>query len=203
MRALSLSRLTSRERHVIGLLREADPAVAKGALTAPFRTLREALARIGYRAGSGAGIYATRQELCLLGVLAALQRDQADVTIRLDASLRPIAHDCARALVREDMYLRHAALARLGGYVETCRELLIDLVAVRSPVQRRTAIRLPTPGTSQAMALRFVQERGATATRDFIEHGVSRQTISMMHKHGVLERVRYGVYCAAPETMRG
>lgn len=87
MRVLSLSRLTSRERQGIGFLREADPAVTKGALVASIRRLRKAVAWFGYRAGPGGGIYATRQELCMLGVLAASNGSDT-------ASIAPLPRRC-------------------------------------------------------------------------------------------------------------
>lgn len=202
MRVFSLARLTSRERYVIGLLRGADPSLASGALPDLFDRLRTAAARVGYHAGPGSSAYATRDELCLLGALAGLQREHADLSIRLDGTLHPIARACARGLSQDGVFLHHAAFVRLIGMADTCRELSILLVPTIRPT-RRQPLRLPTPGTLQAKALHFVQERGNTSTRDLSDYGVSRQVVSLMHKRGVIERVRVGVYRAAPETMRG
>lgn len=202
MRVFSLTRLTSRERYVIGLLREADPVFATGKLPDLFDRLRIAANKAGYRAAPTGSAYATRHELCLLGALAGLQRGHADLGIRLGGTLHPIALSCARRLSQDSLFLPHAAFVRLTGMADTCRELSIVLVPAIRP-SRRQSICLPNPGTLQAKALHFVQARGTTSTRDLNDYGISRQVVSLMHKRGVLERVRLGVYRAARETMRG
>lgn len=203
MRVFRLARLAARERYVIGLLRGPDPAVATDELAVLFDSLRAAIARFGFRAGPRDSGYSTMHELCVLGVLAGLQREQADLTIGLDRSVRPIALGCARELAGRGVHLHHATLFRLTGYAEACRELSIRVATVRHSPVRRRAISLPSPGTLQARALRFVQSRGATSTRELVDYGVSRQVVSLMHKRGVLDRVRTGIYQASPETMRG
>lgn len=203
MRVFGLARLSARERYVIGLLREADPARAPGELSDLFDRLRIAIPKIGYRQGPSDSKFATTHELCLLGALAGLQREQVDLGIRLDPRLHRHAIDCARVLIREGIVLRHAAFVRLSGLPEACGELSINLTAAPRRSPHRSTIKLPTPGTIQARALHFVQGRGATSTRDFCDYGISRQIVSVMHKRGVLERVRFGLYRAAPETMRG
>lgn len=202
MRVFSLTRLTSRERHVIGLLRGTDPVVATGTLPDLLNRLRGAANEAGYCPGPSGSVYATRHELCLLGALAGLQRDHADLSIRLDKKLHPIALACAQRLSADGLLLHHIALIRLTGMTDTCRELSILLVpAIRSSL--RQPMRLPTPGTLQAKALRIVKGCGNATTRDLNAYGISRQVVSLMHKRGALERVRVGVYRVAHETMRG
>lgn len=203
MRVFSLARLTSRERYVIGLLRGADPVSASGELLALFDRLRTTAGALGFRPGPLTGAYASRQELCLLGCIAAMQRENPDVLLKIGGAIRAPALACARCLGSEGVHLNHAAISRLSGMAEACEDLTVStapLVQVHPRSRRRPLP--PTPGSLQERALGFVRGRGNASSRELAGFGVSRQVVNLMFKRGLLVRVRTGVYCATPEMRR-
>lgn len=197
-----LSRLASRERHVIGLLRGADLAFVDNDLRDLFGQLRTAAAAIGFRSAPRGCAYVTREELCLLGVIAGMQRVNPDLTVRVTKAMRAPAFGCARRLAETGVQLSSATFARLSGMAVTCDELSISVTPIIKPPKRSRPVHPPMPGSLQAKALSFIRTRGPTSSRDLAAVGVSRQVVSLMFKRGVLERVRMGVYRAA-ETVRG
>ncbi len=204
MRVFSLSRLASRERYVIGLFRGADPAATTSELPALFHQFRLAGSTIGFRPAPVGCVYVTSHELCLLGIIAGLQRDNPGVTIRISKAVHPVALACARRLAHDGVYLTHATLARLSGLNEACQELSISVSPVIGlPSKPRRPSFPPSPGTLHAQALGFARARGHASSRDFARLGVSRQVVSLMFKRGLLVRVRVGVYQAASETRGG
>lgn len=56
-------------------------------------------------------------------------------------------------------------------------------------------------GTLKTRALRVVGSRSAVSTQELEQFGVSRQVTSIMFKRGLLKRIRFGVYSAAPEVL--
>jgi hypothetical protein len=204
MRVFSLARLTSRERYVIGLLRGADPGSASGGLLALFDRLRTTAGELGFRPGPLTGAYASRQELCLLGCIAAMQRENPGVLLKISGAIRTPTLACARRLAFEGVHLNHASISRLSSMIDACKELSVStapLLQVRPRSQRRPLP--PMPGSLQEKALTFVCSRGIASSRDLAALGVSRQVVSLMFKQGLLVRVRTGVYRAASELKRG
>ena len=204
MRVFRVARLASRERHVIGLLRGADPAVVSSDMHALFRQFCDAASTIGYRPAAMDCVCTTQQELCLLGCLASLQRENSDVLIRVGEPIRPIALLCARRLGLESIHLPHATISRLAGLTETCAAL--SLVPVPTTFHQPKPARRPlppSPGSVQERALAIVRELGISSSRDLARSGVSRQVVSLMFKRGLLMRVGTGMYRASPETGRG
>ncbi|MAF63411.1 MULTISPECIES: hypothetical protein [Pseudomonadota] len=203
MRVFSLSRLAPRERYVIGLFRGADPTATTGELPALFHQLRLAGSAIGFRPAPIGCVYVTGHELCLLGIIAGLQRDNPGMAITISKAVRPVALACARRLAHDGVYLTHATLARLAGLTEMCEELSVSISPVTNlPLKRTRSPYFPSPESLQAKALGFVRARGHTSLGDLAGFGVSRQVVSLMFKRGLLVRVRTGVYQAAPETLR-
>ena len=204
MRVFRVARLAPRERHVIGLLRGADPVAVSSDLHALFRRLRLAASEMGYRPAATDCVCTTQQELCLLGGLAALQRNNPGALIKVGEAIRPIALLCARQLDIEGIHLPHTAIGRLAGLTETCTELSLLPMPMNfhqpKPVRRALP---PPPGSVQARALAIVHELGSSSSRDLAKSGVSRQVISLMFKRGLLVRVGTGLYRASPETVRG
>lgn len=199
-----MSQLASRDRHVIRLLRGDDAAAEAGELLNLFHQFRSAVSAIGFRPSPIGCVYVSRHELCLLGILAGLQRNNPSMTIKISKAVHPIALACARRLAQEDLALAHASLARLSGLTETCEDMSVSI----SPIAHlaRETMRPPhppLPGTLQAKALGFARGRSETSSRDFASFGVSRQVVSLMFKRGVLIRVRAGIYRAASETVGG
>jgi hypothetical protein len=204
MRVFGLARLTSRERYVIGLLRGADPVATSGELLVLFHLLRIVAQGRGFRLGQITCTYATRHELCLLGCIAALQRENPDVLLKIGSAIRAPALACARRLMSEGVHLSHAAISRLSGMAEACKELTVSTTPLVQGHLRSSRPPLPPiPGSLQEKVLGFVRSRGDTSSRDLAGFGASRQVVSLMFKRGLLVRVRTGVYCAVPEMRRG
>ncbi|OUC52911.1 hypothetical protein CA262_20125 [Sphingobium sp. GW456-12-10-14-TSB1] len=204
MRVFRVARLAARERHVIGLLRGADPTAVSSDMHTLFRRLCVAASAIGYRAAAIDCACTTRQELCLLGCLAALQRDNPDVLLRVADPIRPITLLCARRLQAEGIHLSHATISRLSGLPDACAELAIS--PVPTTFQQPKLVRRPlppAPGSVQERALDLVRTYGVTSSRELAASGISRQVVSLMFKRGLLVRVGTGNYRAAAETVRG
>lgn len=204
MRVFGLARLTPRERFVISLLRGAGPAAASGEVLVLFHRLRTAAGALGFCAGPITGAYASQHELCLIGCISALQRENPDVHLKIGQTIRSPALACARRLGDEGLHLSHAAIYRLSGIPEACKQLCVSTVSlVQAHPRSRQRPLPPMPGSLQEKALGFVRARGNASSRDLAKVGISRQIVSLMFKRGLLVRVRTGVYRAAPEMRRG
>ena len=203
MRVFGLVRLPSRERFVIGLLRGADPAAASGELLVLFHRLRTAAGELGFRPGPLTGAYVSQHELCLLGCIAAMQRENPDALLKIGRAIRAPALACARRLGSEGVHLNHAAISRLSGMADACEDLTVSTAPLvqAHPRSRRRPLP-PTPGSLQEKALGFVRGRGNASSRELAGFGVSRQVVNLMFKRGLLVRVSTGVYRATPEMRR-
>lgn len=203
MRVFGIARLASRERYVIGLLRGADPVAASRELLDLFDRFRRTVSELGFRPGPLTGAYVSQHELCLLGCIAAMQRENPDALLRIGRAIRTPALACARRLGSEGVHLNHAAISRLSGMAEACENLSVCTAAlVQAHPRSRPRPLPPSPGSLQEKALGFVRGRGNASSRELAGFGVSRQVVNLMYKRGLLVRVRTGVYRATPEMRR-
>lgn len=137
-------------------------------------------------------------EASLLAWLMLFQRQRREVETELDEPLRECLLRCAVRLDRAGTRLPYRSVAwnrTLGNALK-----LQPVPASRGPQEGRS-LAMPRVGSLPVRALRFIGGRGAVSTQELQRFGASRQVISIMLKRGLLRRVRFGVYSAAPEVL--
>lgn len=121
-------------------------------------------------------------ELRLLAWLTAFQRQPSPLPIGVSEQCQATLRRCADHLLADHARLDAANLHRslTGGEVFAPEVKEMAMGGPRSPHQSRV--------------LAYLGAKGAASSRELQDLGVSRQTISLMSKRGVLQRVCYGHY---------
>lgn len=163
-----------------------------------FRQLREAAEGAGIHIPAVQspclGVYGTR----LLAKLALCRRQSRATWADLDEAVRrclpggAARFDCAGARIA----CRNIAKVRMEGGAPT-----LQLIPVPPALQERHLLENGRAG--RARILRIVRSRGDVSTGDVEHLGPSRQAISITFNRGLLNRLRFGVYPAAPEALAG
>jgi hypothetical protein len=137
-------------------------------------------------------------EIELLALLALFQRQRLNIEVDLDSALRDCLIRCAVWLDSASARLGYRTVTRSS--VGSASMLQTDSMP-RSKASDSESNGTTSSGTLQARTLRFVGDHGVVSTHELNRFGASRQMISIMFKRGLLKRVRFGAYAAAPEAL--
>lgn len=141
--------------------------------------------------------YLGQDEARLLAWLTAFQRQRPEIDTDLDGQWRECLIRCAVRLDCAGAHLEHRNVSRSTSFEH--RVLPVSPNGSVEPTTPRPPADL-NRSTLQARTLRYVSGRGVVSSQELNRFGASRQVISILHKRGLLKRVRFGVYSAAPEV---
>ncbi len=209
MRLPLVSKLGTRERPTLRLLRGAGRGGAAPATLDAFARLHARARECGAVIHDARSIYASENELCLLGLLAINQRSQLDFSCKVERRLRPALRACARCLTDEGLELGYNVALRLTvvadeKLVQNVRPMPRDGPSDKSRRRESRCLSAPSSGDrSLTEALVYVRLKGLVTSYDLQRLGLSRQVISQMCKNGVLRSLRTGVYYSTVDMRTG
>jgi hypothetical protein len=194
----SIAKLPASEQRAIGWLRGNDRYELGRDSKREFRQLRQAAEGVGMYIPTSQSPYLSVDEAGLLAWLMLFQRQKHGTETNLDETLRGCLLRCAVRLDRAGTRLPYRSVEwnRTPG-----NALKLQPVPASLGPQKGRSLAMPRVGSLQVRALRFISGRGAVSTQELQRFGASRQVISIMFKRGLLRRVRFGVYAAAPEAV--
>lgn len=196
MRLQTVSKLDLRDRIALRFLR--DPARCD---TAPQRAAFVALGTHARNLGGAIlaldNDYASQAELCLLGLIANVQREQPVVACAVAPGLRAPIAACASALSAHDLQLGYPTAMRLMKIADD-RFVIGTRPFHRDYSARREAPVSPMARTPRATAVDVVRQHGVATSQDLRRAGISGQATNQLLRRGLIGRLPWGTYYAIP-----
>jgi hypothetical protein len=193
-RFFAIGRFRTRERLALDLLRGGPPAEWNDDVAA-FALLRKAAIANGLSIAPAGTTCVGPDEITLLALLAALQRNRPPPLPEVDTTLQAAVFDCAQWLRARGLWLHYRLTTPL--LVGASASGRTEDRASATRLRRMPPSRLPS-GSLEDRALLFAMEHGPVSTGDLAGIGISSHVIRTMRHRGLLTRVRHGVYAATP-----
>lgn len=190
-RLTSVAKLSLVEKLAIDLIRGSGSLAAD---SGAFKRLTDDAKRAEMKISALDCPFLTRDEINLLGCIALMQRQRADLTIDLPREMLVSIEACAKIISRQGLTLEYRNVSRMT------RDAPVHVVfsAQNSVWQNRSAARPFRPTVLQQIVLRYVIQHKRVRTAELHRLGASRTIIDLMCKRGFIARIGFGLYALGP-----